>query len=111
MNAEYIRHMDEAAFTTHAAPYYDQVLPTNDSQKQVLCQILQQRLETFAEIPDKIAFLRALPLSDAERGMILGIWKNPKSRWKKRSRCWARSKIGSSRPSTMRCLAQPPSWA
>ena len=61
MNAEYIRHMDEAAFTAHAAPYYDQVLPTNDSQKQVLCQILQQRLETFAEIPDKIAFLRALP--------------------------------------------------
>jgi len=60
MNAEYIRRMDEATFTAHAAPYYDEVLPTNDSQKQVLCQILQQRLETFAEIPDKIAFLRAL---------------------------------------------------
>ena len=64
MNAEYIRHMDEAAFTAHAAPYYDRVLPTSDSQKQVLCQILQQRLETFAEIPDKIAFLRALPEYD-----------------------------------------------
>ena len=61
MNAEYIRKMDYETFTAHAAPYYEKVLPTDQTQKQVLCQILQQRLEAFAEIPEKIAFLQALP--------------------------------------------------
>ena len=53
--------MDYETFTAHAAPYYEKVLQTNETQKQVLCQILQQRLEAFAEIPEKIAFLQALP--------------------------------------------------
>ena len=61
MNAEYIRKMDYDTFTAHAVPFYEKVLPTDQTQKQVLCQILQQRLETFAEIPEKIAFLQALP--------------------------------------------------
>ena len=64
MNGEYIRKMDEAAFTQAARPYYDQVVPTDAAMHAILYRILQPRLEVFTQIPEKIAFLKALPAYD-----------------------------------------------
>jgi len=61
MNAEYIHQMDEPRFTEAAMPYYKQALEPNMAQCGVLYRMLKPRTEVFAEIPKKIAFLKALP--------------------------------------------------
>lgn len=65
MNAEYIRALDGTAFEKAAMPYYEQVLHPNAAQCAILRSILQPRLEVLTQIPEKIAFLRALPGYDA----------------------------------------------
>ena len=64
MNAEYIRKMDEAAFTQAAMPYYQQILQPDAVQCNILYRVLQPRLEVFTQIPEKIAFLKELPAYD-----------------------------------------------
>lgn len=65
MNAEYIRKLDEEAFTRHAMPFYEQAgIPADKTD--VLCRILQQRTEIFSEIPDMVDFLAKLPEYETE---------------------------------------------
>lgn len=66
MNAEYIRAMDAQTFTNTAMPYYRQVFFPDAAQCEILRNILQPRLETLCQIPEKIVFLRELPKYDTE---------------------------------------------
>ena len=66
MNAEYIRAMDETTFTNTAMPYYKQVFTPSEAQCGILRNILQPRLETLCQIPEKIVFLKELPEYEAE---------------------------------------------
>ena len=56
MNAEYIRRMTPEAFTAQAMPYYEKA-GIDTSRTDVLCRILQPRVETFAQIPEIVDFL------------------------------------------------------
>ncbi len=66
MNAEYIRAMDAQTFTNTAMPYYKQIFTPNGTQCEILRNILQPRLETLCQIPEKIVFLKELPEYDTE---------------------------------------------
>jgi glutamyl-tRNA synthetase len=65
MNAEYVRRLAPEAFTEHALPYYEQA-GVAGMDKDVLCRILQPRVEVFTQIPDMVGFLTALPEYDTE---------------------------------------------
>jgi len=65
MNAEYVRRLVPEAFTEHAMPYYEQA-GVAKMDKDVLCRILQPRVEVFTQIPDMVGFLTALPEYDTE---------------------------------------------
>ena len=65
MNAEYVRRLTPEAFTEHALPYYEQA-GVAKMDKDVLCRILQPRVEVFTQIPDMVGFLTALPEYDTE---------------------------------------------
>jgi len=65
MNAEYVRRLAPEAFTEHAMPYYEQA-GVAKMDKDVLCRILQPRVEVFTQIPDMVGFLTALPEYDTE---------------------------------------------
>ena len=59
MNAEYIRRLSPAEFTTHALPYYEKA-GVAGMDHAVLSRILQPRTEVFTQIPDMVDFLAQL---------------------------------------------------
>lgn len=61
MNAEYIRMLGEKEFDEAALPYYKKALSPKESDLPILRRILQPRIQTLNEIPEKIAFLAELP--------------------------------------------------
>ncbi len=65
MNAEYVRRLSPEAFTAYAMPYYAKA-GVDTTHTDVLCRILQPRVEIFSQIPDMIDFLAVLPDYDVE---------------------------------------------
>ena len=65
MNAEYIRRLTPEQFTAQAMPYYEKA-GIDTSRTDVLCRILQPRVEVFTQIPEIVDFLVALPDYDVE---------------------------------------------
>ncbi|MDO5111241.1 MAG: glutamate--tRNA ligase [Clostridia bacterium] len=65
MNAEYIRGLTPEAFTAHARPWYEKA-GVGGMDEDVLCRILQPRVEYFADLPERVDFLAALPEYDIE---------------------------------------------
>ena len=65
MNAEYVRRLTPEQFTEYALPYYEKA-GVDASHAALLARILQQRTETFAQIPEMLDFIPALPDYDAE---------------------------------------------
>ncbi len=59
MNAEYIRKLTPAEFTEYAAPYYGQAGIAH-MDADILCRILQPRVEIFSQLPDMVDFLAKL---------------------------------------------------
>ena len=64
MNAEYVRRLSPQDFTAHATPYYEKA-GVAAMDKEVLCRILQPRVEVFTQIPEMVDFLTAIPAYDA----------------------------------------------
>ena len=64
MNAEYVRRLSPQDFTAHAMPYYEKA-GVAAMDKEVLCRILQPRVEVFTQIPEMVDFLTAIPAYDA----------------------------------------------
>ena len=60
MNAEYIRALDPADFENRAKPYLDEALG-GGFDYSLICSLIQPRLETLAQIPEKVAFLKEMP--------------------------------------------------
>ncbi|NJP40741.1 glutamate--tRNA ligase [Oscillospiraceae bacterium HV4-5-C5C] len=56
-NQEYIRRLAPAELTRHCHPYFVSSLNGLPADETYLAALLQPRLETFTEIPDKIKFL------------------------------------------------------
>ncbi len=65
MNAEYVRRLTPEQFTEYALPYYEKA-GVGAEHADLLARILQQRTETFAQIPDMLDFIPQLPDYDAE---------------------------------------------
>ena len=65
LNFEYVRALPPEEFTAHAMPYYEQA-GVAGMDKDILCRILQPRVEIFTQIPDMVDFLTNLPAYDAE---------------------------------------------
>ena len=56
LNSLYIKEMTPEAFAEYATPWIkDSYL--KDFDKALVCKLIQSRIETFAEIPDKLRFL------------------------------------------------------
>lgn len=73
MNAEYIRKLTLEAFTAHARPWYKKA-GVDGMDEDVLCRILQPRVEYFADLPERVDFLTALPDYD------IALFTNKKSK-------------------------------
>ena len=65
MNAEYVRRMTPEQFTENAMPYYEKA-GISGMDKDILCKILQQRVEVLTQIPDMVGFLKELPEYELE---------------------------------------------
>ena len=65
MNAEYVRRLTPEQFTEYALPYYEKA-GVSAEHAALLARILQQRTETFAQIPEMLDFIPELPDYDAE---------------------------------------------
>ena len=65
MNAEYVRRLTPEQFTEYALPYYEKA-GVGAEHADLLARILQQRTETFAQIPDMLDFIPQLPDYDVE---------------------------------------------
>ena len=65
MNAEYVRRLTPEQFTEYALPYYEKA-GVSAEHADLLARILQQRTETFAQIPEMLDFIPQLPDYDAE---------------------------------------------
>ncbi len=63
INAEHIRALSHEAYKASALPYIKQAVK-RDIDVDVLCDAMQPRTERFADIPDKLGFLDALPVYD-----------------------------------------------
>lgn len=74
LNAEYIRALSPEAFTAHAQPYYAQAGVAH-MDADVLCRILQPRVEVFTQIPGMADFLSAL-----DEGYDTELFTNKKSK-------------------------------
>ncbi|MEL7603939.1 MAG: glutamate--tRNA ligase, partial [Bacillota bacterium] len=74
LNAEYIRALPSDAFTGHAQPYYAQAGIAH-MDTDVLCRILQPRVEVFTQIPGMADFLSAL-----DEGYDTELFTNKKSK-------------------------------
>ena len=60
-NEQYIKAMSAEEFTERAMPYYKEVFGDSDVDYSKFAGILQQRLEKFTDIPEKIKFFAELP--------------------------------------------------
>ena len=60
MNGEYIRALSVEEFLNRAKPYLDAAL-TRDVNRTKLAKLIQPRLETLAQIPEKVAFFNQMP--------------------------------------------------
>ena len=74
MNAEYIRRLDPGAFTSYAQPYYEKA-EIERMDREILCRILQPRVERFDQIPEMAAFLTKL-----DESYPLDMYTNKKSK-------------------------------
>lgn len=57
LNGEYLKEMDEDAFNALATPWYEQSKIAGKYDYKKLSALLKTRIETFAEIPEKVNFL------------------------------------------------------
>lgn len=57
MNAEYIRAMSKDEFLSACQPYFARVFGDKQFDTDILCAILQPRLEVLTDIPEKVSFL------------------------------------------------------
>ena len=60
MNAEYVRKLSPEEFDRHAGPYYREA-GVDGMDRDILCRILQPRVEIFSQIPEMVDFLVHLP--------------------------------------------------
>ncbi len=60
-NGEYIRAMAPDAFEQLAEPVFREAIPGQEMDWALMAQILQPRVTNLKQIPDMIAFFRALP--------------------------------------------------
>ncbi len=60
-NAEYIRRMSFDRYLDMAAPWFDQVLKGKGIDYHRLAELMQERTETFGQIPGMVRFLGELP--------------------------------------------------
>ena len=65
MNAEYVRRLTPEQFTEYALPYYEKA-GVSAEHADLLARILQQRTETFAQIPEMLDFIPQHPDYDAQ---------------------------------------------
>ena len=65
LNFEYMRALDPKDWTDAAMPYFEKA-GIDRMDRDVLCRILQPRVELFPQIPDMVDFLAALPEYDTE---------------------------------------------
>jgi len=61
INAEHIRALSKEQFMNSAMPFIKQAVSRDDIDFAVLSETLQPRCEFFADIPDKLGFIDALP--------------------------------------------------
>jgi glutamyl-tRNA synthetase len=61
MNGEYIRALEPDDFIDAALPYFEKVIDPGKYDMRLMAKIIQQRLETLAEIPEKLAFFAQMP--------------------------------------------------
>ncbi len=66
MNAEYLRAMDEAEFTSFAKPYYDEAFAGKEYDAEKLFTILHERTVKLNDIPSMIDFFASLPEYEKE---------------------------------------------
>ena len=57
LNSQYIKEMTPQQFADYAAPWIDDCY-LKDFDRALVCNLVQGRVETFAEIPDKLRFLQ-----------------------------------------------------
>jgi len=74
LNAEYIRAMDDEAFTAYAMPYYEQA-GIGHMDTSILAAILKPRTEVFTQIPGVVDFLAKL-----DEDYSLDLFTNKKSK-------------------------------
>ena len=65
-NALYLRAMTPEAFAAVAEPHIRQAVKSPDIDPSAVAALLQERLDTLAEIPEKVDFFDALPDYDTE---------------------------------------------
>lgn len=65
MNAQYIRALSEKDFIKTAMPYFKQC-GADKFDLKLIAQIMQPRLETLTQIPEKLSFLSNMPELDDE---------------------------------------------
>ena len=65
-NFEYIRKLPFEDYLAKVTPWFDQVLSADRFDYRRLAELMQDRTETFADVPDKVAFLSELPEYDNE---------------------------------------------
>ncbi|HBU12235.1 MAG TPA: glutamate--tRNA ligase [Clostridiales bacterium] len=66
MNAEYIRALPEEDYIKRALPYLAQAIDVDQFDLPLIARITQQRLELFADLPGKLAFLAEMPTYDID---------------------------------------------
>lgn len=74
MNGQYIRKLEPEAFTAYALPWYERA-GVAGMDTQILCSILQPRVEIFSQIPEMAGFLTKM---DEDYG--LDLYDNKKSK-------------------------------
>ncbi len=74
MNAEYTRRLDPDAFSSYAKPYYENA-GIAQMDREILCRILQPRVERFDQIPEMVDFLAKL-----DESYPLDMYTNKKSK-------------------------------
>ena len=74
LNAQYIRELSAEEFTRHAMPYYEKAGIAH-MNTDILCKILQPRVEVFSELPEMVDFLAKL-----DEGYSIELFTNKKSK-------------------------------
>jgi glutamyl-tRNA synthetase len=65
MNAQYIRGFSKDEFIRRAMPYFEQA-GVADKNLDLITEVMQPRLEHLTEIPEKLAFIGAMPEYELE---------------------------------------------